>query len=74
MRHSQRFAILLFGTANAIALNAGATQPPDIVQSDYAENTAMGNLALSDLTAGSQNTAAGQDALLSTTTGSANTA
>jgi hypothetical protein len=44
------------------------------VQSDYAENTAMGNLALSDLTAGSQNTAAGQDALLSTTTGSANTA
>jgi len=53
---------------------ARATQPPDVVQSDSARNTAMGAATLLDITTGYQNTAAGSDATLGNTTGFKNAA
>jgi hypothetical protein len=59
------------------ALVAGAaygTQPPDVVNSDDSQNTAMGTNALSNLTTGGDNTAAGAFVLDANTTGSNNSA
>ena len=47
--------------ASALLMVAGlayAAQPPDVVQSDPANNTAMGTAALADLSSGAGNTAA----------------
>jgi Chaperone of endosialidase len=53
---------------------AYGSQPPDVVQSDTAGNTAMGGNALLGLTSGNDNTAAGFDALEATTSGYKNSA
>jgi hypothetical protein len=53
---------------------AYATQPPDVVKSDGAENTAMGTDVLLELTTGEYNTGAGYAALYLNSTGSYNTA
>lgn len=73
MNSAYRTAICLVVLA-AFAIPAHAQQPPDVVQSDDHQNTAMGtNALLSALGAGSD-TAAGYNALYFNTTGSANTA
>jgi hypothetical protein len=54
--------------------SAYATQPPDVVKSDGAENTAMGTDVLLELTTGEYNTGAGYAALYLNSTGSYNTA
>jgi len=55
----------LIGLTITFALLAAASgaQPPDVVQSDFNSNTAMGTGALSGLTGGTFNTAAGFQAL-----------
>lgn len=53
---------------------ARSVQPPNVVVSDGNGNTAMGTLALKNLTVGQTNTAAGYSALGSNTVGSGNTA
>jgi hypothetical protein len=57
----------MVGTANA-------DPPPNVVDSDFYGNTAMGSQALYSLSSGGGNTAAGNGALASNTTGSYNTA
>ncbi len=59
----------------ALASSANAAQPPDVVDSDSAFNTAMGSQAILGLiSGGSGNTASGYQALTANTTGSENTA
>jgi len=59
----------------ALSGSANATQPPDVVNSDSALNTAMGTQALLGLiSGGAGNTAAGYQALTANTTGYENTA
>lgn len=61
----------------ALALLSGfayGDQPPNVVESDAANNTAMGTNALLDLADGFDNTASGFEALRSNTSGAANTA
>ena len=57
-----------------LALPVHATQPPDVVQSDSASDTAMGASALAALTTGYQNTGGGTGALQQNTTGFKNAA
>ena len=70
--------ILIAVTLLTAAGSASATQPPDVVQSDSFDNTAMGSDALLSVTpslgSGTDNTAAGFDALNSNSTGYFNTA
>jgi trimeric autotransporter adhesin len=61
------FCVLLSGTAFA-------TQPPDVVSSDGAGDTAMGTNALESFNGGAYDTAAGASALQSNTSGLANSA
>jgi len=65
---------MLIGLSTLAGVTALAGQPPDVVSSDSASNTAMGTDALLSITSGYQNTGAGNDALLSTSTGYKNTA
>ena len=61
--------------ASALLMVAGlayATQPPDVVNSDSSNNTAMGTNALLGLSTGTGNTAAGAGALQNNSTGTAN--
>jgi len=67
-------ALVVLGALLAVAGIAYAAQPPDIVTSDAAANTAMGTGALFLLTGGTGNTASGFQALYSNKTGSHNTA
>src|SRR5882762_9466142 len=67
-------AIVLISALIAIADAAFGAQPPDVVQSDSGQNTAMGSFALLNLTTGTGNTAAGISALQSNTTGINNVA
>ena len=60
-------SIFVVGTAFAV-------QPPDVVASDGANNTAMGTDALKSLTDGTDNTASGEQALGDNTSGFFNTA
>jgi hypothetical protein len=70
-----RLLAWVFGGVFAIAVNAFAQQPPDVVQSDPSGNTAMGTGVLSALTTGAFfNTASGFQALQSNTTGFNNAA
>jgi hypothetical protein len=70
-----RFSLTLIATLIAITEAAYGTQPPDVVNSDSNNNTAMGTDALEFLSGGSgSNTAAGYSALVNDTTGSYNTA
>jgi hypothetical protein len=74
MNSLARPSLILF-IALAAMSNAGyGAPPPNVVESDAANNTAMGTGALDDLTEGFDNTAAGFEALHSNTTGVANTA
>jgi hypothetical protein len=67
-------SIMVFALA-ALSGSASAAQPPDVVNSDSAFNTAMGTQALLGLTGGgSGNTSSGYQSLTSNTTGSENTA
>jgi hypothetical protein len=72
------FKIHSFIIITVLSGTSFAQQPPDVVTSDGAANTAMGSSALLNLTvtanAGGSNTAAGDSALLYNTTGSFNTA
>jgi hypothetical protein len=78
MNHSFKFSAILSIGLFGIGGSAYATQPPDVVTSDPAGNTAMGTNALLNLksgtTVGSNNTAAGIDALSGNTDGLLNTA
>jgi hypothetical protein len=76
MTHSfKKHAILVTGLLMGLAISAYAQQPPDVVQSDSNQNTAMGTGALSSEVFGAQyNTATGFSALTSNTGGSFNTA
>lgn len=67
-------ASLLLTPLLAICHAVCAQQPPDIVQSDAAGNTAMGTQALLNNTSGDQSTAAGAFALNLNTTGFNNSA
>ena len=71
-------SILIAATLLTAAGSASATQPPDVVQSDSFDNTAMGSEALLSVTpslgSGTDNTAAGFNALKSNSTGFFNTA
>jgi hypothetical protein len=58
----------------SFAIPAHAQQPPDVVQSDDHQNTAMGTNALLSALGAASDTAAGYNALYFNTTGSANTA
>jgi trimeric autotransporter adhesin len=58
----------------AIMGTAYAQQPPDVVQSDFRANTAMGTNALFSNVTGGQNNATGTTALFSNTTGFGNNA
>ena len=63
--------------AGAMLMAAGlayATQPPDVVNSDSNNDTAMGTNALLNLSTGSGNTGSGAGALQTNTTGIFNTA
>jgi hypothetical protein len=76
MKSSHRSSLIALGTLLSVAGSAQG-QPPDVVQSDSGQNTAMGTGALQNLPvpSGEQgNTAAGYSALFSDTTGGANTA
>jgi hypothetical protein len=67
---------VIISLLSAAAGVAVAQQPPDVVNSDTSNNTAMGTSALLDLSipTAAGNTAAGSGALSATTTGSSNTA
>jgi len=70
--------ILIAATLLTAAGSASGAQPPDVVQSDSFDNTAMGSDALLSVTpsigSGTDNTAAGFNALKFNTTGFFNTA
>jgi hypothetical protein len=67
---------LLISSLGALVMTGSALagQPPDVVQSDGNQNSAMGTDALYYLAAGTQNTAAGYESLLNNAIGGANTA
>jgi len=73
MKHLKLFAMLISALVGS-AGSAIADQPPDVVTSDDAGNTAMGTSALANLAGGFSNTAAGSFALFSNTTGAGNSA
>jgi hypothetical protein len=73
MTHSDLRAFILIGALAGNVPSAFASQPPDVVASDDAGDTAMGTGALA-LNSGDDNTAAGFNTLNHNTTGSANTA
>lgn len=64
----------IIATVLGTSLNANATQPPDVVQSDSHYNTAAGSYAIYNESTGQLNTAIGYEALLDNSTGSSNTA
>lgn len=69
--------VVKLSTVGLLMISAAAwgTQPPDVVQSDNAANTAMGTNALLSLTSpGSYNTAVGDGTLSANTAGVGNTA
>jgi hypothetical protein len=74
MKHTPTLSPILFTALLAAAGTTLANQPPDVVQSDKEQNTAMGSQVLTLLTSGAGNTAAGAGALFANTTGSSNTA
>lgn len=74
MRALNRYSCLPAAALVVISNFALAEQPPNVVDSDSASNTAMGTDALLSLTAGSGNTASGSSALFSNTVGNQNTA
>jgi hypothetical protein len=65
---------ILLCVASIFAGAAYATQPPDVVKSDSAENTAMGTDVLLELSTGTYDTGAGFAALYLNSTGGYNTA
>src|SRR5580698_2054271 len=73
MKYAISASILLAATA-LFTGTAGAQQPPDVVQSDAQNNTAMGKNALLNNYLGTDNTASGASTLVNNTNGSANTA
>ena len=73
MNSGYRSSIFIAALA-AFAIPAHAQQPPDVVQSDDHENTAMGTNALLSAEGAGSDTAAGYAALYFNTTGSNNTA
>jgi hypothetical protein len=73
MNSGYRTSICLAALA-AFTIPAHAQQPPDVVQSDDNENTAMGTNALLSAEGAQSDTAAGYQALYFNTTGSNNTA
>lgn len=74
MKALKKTSVVLIAALVAIVGIAYAAQPPNVVASDAAGNTAMGTSALLNLTIGSDNTAAGDHALYANTTGFNNTA
>ena len=80
MKHWPTFSALSITTLLAVAGSAYSQQPPDVVQSDSSDNTAMGTYALLNVTpnsclyCGIENTAAGDSALSSDTSGGGNVA
>lgn len=74
MRHSFMLGATLISSLLLIGERAGATQPPDVVNSDSKSNTAMGTGALFSETTGYYNTASGFDALHDNTAGYENAA
>lgn len=74
MKALKKSSVVLIAALVAIAGNAFAAQPPNVVESDVNGNTAMGGGALLSLTQAAHNTASGNAALYSNTTGSNNTA
>jgi Chaperone of endosialidase len=74
MKALKKSSMVLISALVAIVGIAYAAQPPNVVASDNAGNTAMGTNALLNLTDGTYNTASGSYALYSNTTGSSNTA
>ena len=67
-------SLLLFALLIAMSNIGYSAQPPDVVESDGNANTAMGSMALSNLTDGFANTASGYAALFANTTGYDNAA
>jgi len=74
MNAASRSTVLLVGALCMLGGTARATQPPDVVKSDGAANTAMGTDVLLNLTSGYYNTGAGYFALYSNQSGGYNTA
>src|SRR6266850_1312974 len=74
MKRTQWASLLLTPSLLAICGPVCAQQPPDVVVSDAAGNTAMGTQALLNNTTGDQNTAAGAFVLNLNTTGFNNSA
>jgi hypothetical protein len=74
MKTLNSFRSVLIAALVAMSESAYGTQPPDVVESDAENNTAMGTTALLHLTSGTYNTATGIDALLSNTSGFDDTA
>jgi hypothetical protein len=74
MTYFQLRSLILFGVLAAVAQSVHGDQPPDVVSSDSAGNTAMGTGALYTNTTGYKNTAAGSLALHANTTGTQNAA
>jgi Chaperone of endosialidase len=72
--HSGCRSSIYIAALAAFAIPAYAQQPPDVVQSDDHENTAMGTNALLSAEGAQSDTAAGYEALYFNTTGSENTA
>jgi hypothetical protein len=73
MKGFKTASLVMIGTLAAVG-SAYAAQPPDVVQSDGKQNSAMGGLALNSLSSGSDNTAVGYATLDSNSSGSYNTA
>lgn len=73
MNNSAIRSLILLAILGAGAESVYAKQPPDVVNSDAAQNTAMGSAALVSLSSGSNNTASGFQALVDTDTGDDNT-
>ena len=74
MKRTHRASLLLIPSVLCICHAVCAQQPPDVVVSDAAGDTAMGTQALLNNKTGDQNTAAGAFVLNLNTTGSNNTA
>jgi hypothetical protein len=74
MKALNESSVVLATALVAVVGIAVAAQPPNVVASDGAGNTAMGTLALYNLSSGNGNTAAGYGALQLNTTGHYNTA
>jgi hypothetical protein len=74
MKSPHKTLLTVITSLVAGAGSAYGTQPPDVVNSDGQDNTAMGTSALVDLAGGISNTAAGAYSLLFNSTGDYNTA